>query len=68
LFRNGLIFHRRDMDKLEKQLKEFPRWKHDDVIDATQMLYDLYTLQPNTVQNYSVPQIKYDSNGRPIFN
>jgi hypothetical protein len=25
LFRNGLIFHRRDMDKLEKQLKEFPR-------------------------------------------
>lgn len=68
LYRNWLIYHKRDMDKLEKQLREFPRGRHDDVVDATQMLYDMYTLQPNTQQQFSVPKISYDSNGRPIFN
>jgi len=56
------------MDLLEKQLREFPRGKHDDVIDATQMLYDMYTLQPNNKKQFDIPVIKYDSNGRPIFN
>lgn len=55
------------MDKLEKQLLEFPRSKHDDVIDATQMLYDMYTLQPDTADKFEVPKISYDVNGRPIF-
>jgi phage terminase large subunit-like protein len=55
----GQIFHKRDMDKLEKQLVEFPRGKHDDVIDATQMLYNLYEMQPNSIQQFSVPKIKY---------
>ena len=68
LFRNWLIYHKRDMDLLEKQLREFPRWRHDDVIDAVQMLYNLYELQPNTKKNFELPTIKYDSNGRPIFN
>lgn len=68
LFRNWLIFHKRDMDKLEKQLKEFPRWKHDDVIDSVQMLYDMYTLQPNTINKFEIPQIKYNNYWQPIFN
>lgn len=68
LFRNWLIYHKRDMDKLEKQLVEFPRWKHDDVIDATQMLYDMYQLQPNTIKTFDIPKIKYDNNWKPIFN
>jgi len=51
------------MSELEVQLKKFPRGKHDDIIDAEQMLYDLYTIQPNTVA-YSTDHIKieYDSN------
>lgn len=51
------------METLEKQLKEFPRGKHDDIIDALQMVYDLYTLQPN---NEATPkakiEIRYDRN------
>jgi len=66
LYRNGLIYHKRDMDLLEKQLTEFPRGKHDDVIDAVQMLYDMYTLQPNTHKTFDKPVIKYWANGRPI--
>jgi len=67
LYRNWHIYHKRWMDKLEKQLLEFPRWKHDDVIDAEQMLYNMYELQPNTVQSYQIPTIKYDSSWRPVF-
>jgi len=59
LYRNWLIFHKRDMDFLENQLKQFPRWRHDDLIDAEQMLYDMYTLQPNTTQKFEIPKIKY---------
>ena len=67
LYRNGLIYHKRDMSVLETQLKEFPRWKHDDLIDATQMIYDMYTLQPNSANKFEAPRIKYDSNGRPFI-
>lgn len=67
LYRNGLIYHKTDMDLLETQLKEFPRGKHDDLIDATQMLYDMYTLQPNLAKRFEAPKIKYDANGRPYI-
>jgi len=67
LYRKWLIYHRRDMDLLEKQLREFPRGKHDDVIDAVQMLYNMYELHPNTSSTHDVPTIRYDSNGRPVF-
>lgn len=51
------------METLETQLKEFPRGKHDDVIDALQMVYDLYTLQPNTEATKQPEiQIRYDRN------
>lgn len=68
LYRQGLIYHKREMDKLEKQLKEFPRWKHDDIIDALQMLYDMYVLTPNTTKRFEIPKIRYDNNWRPVFN
>jgi hypothetical protein len=55
------------MDKLEKQLTEFPRGKNDDILDSLQMLYDLYTLQPNTVKHHQMPVIKYGPDGRPYF-
>lgn len=48
LYRNGLIYHKRGMHELENELVRFPRGKHDDIIDAEQMLYDMYELQPNT--------------------
>ena len=42
------------MYELEAELKRFPRGKHDDIIDAEQMLYDLYQLQPNSVRNVDI--------------
>jgi len=64
LYRNGLIFHKPGMDELEKQLLQFPRGKHDDIIDSEQMLYDLYALQPNT-NSFQRVRIEYDQFGRP---
>lgn len=66
-FMNWHIFHKFGMDKFEKQLVEFPRGKHDDVIDAVQMLYNMYELQPNTINKFEVPKIRYDTSWRPIF-
>lgn len=67
LYRQWLIYHKHGMDKLEKQLVEFPRWRHDDVIDAVQMLYDMYTLQPNTPKMFEIPKIQYTATGQPIY-
>ena len=33
---------------LEAQLLKFPRGAHDDIIDALQMIYELYALCPHT--------------------
>ena len=54
------------MDALEHELLRFPRGKHDDVIDSEQMLYDMYTLHPNTVNKVDF-RIEYDNFGRPII-
>lgn len=68
LYRQWLIYHPKDnIDKLKKQLLEFPRGRHDDVIDALQMLYDMYTLQPNTPTMFEEPIIKYSPTGQPIY-
>lgn len=50
------------MDDLEDQLKKFPRAKHDDIIDALQMQYYLYTLQPNTGAKKPEMKIQRDKN------
>lgn len=77
LYRNGLIYHVVDRDKdgnavkseplkqLEAQLTKFPRGRLKDLPDTLQMLYEMYELQPNIRGRHSVPQIKYDSMGRP---
>jgi predicted phage terminase large subunit-like protein len=71
LYRNWLIFHKRDLlwiDKLENELERFPRGKHDDIIDTLQMLYDMYTLVPNVKHYYNTSvSIQYDSEWRPIL-
>lgn len=67
LYKNWLIYHKIGMDSLENQLKRFPKWAHDDIIDALQMLYDLYTIAPQSVyQEYNI-KIDYDANGIPIY-
>ena len=53
--------------ELEKQLIKFPRAKHDDIIDALQMVYNMYTLTPNT-KAYRPIQIEYDQNWNVIYN
>lgn len=68
LYRNHLIFHRYWMDELERELKRFPRWVHDDIIDAEQMLYDLYQLQPNVITKEFDFKMERDHFGRPIYN
>jgi len=32
---------------METELKRFPRGRHDDMIDAMQMLYTMYEVMPN---------------------
>lgn len=66
LYRNGLIYHRREMSELEGELKRFPKGKHDDIIDAEQMLYDLYALQPNSRPMKPI-EIEYDRRGMPFI-
>lgn len=66
-YRNWHIYHTRTMPELEFELRRFPRWQHDDIIDALQMLYDMYKTMPNTIWNYQMPIINYDSNWIPII-
>lgn len=71
LFRDGLVMFVRGIEdgqevSLEKQLLTFPRGKHDDVIDSLQMVYDLYTLQPNVQTRHRWIKVSYQ-NWRPIL-
>lgn len=66
LYRNWLIFHKKEMPELENQLTRFPKSLYDDIVDAEQMLYDLYTLQPNTKAAQRV-KIEYDRFGKPTI-
>lgn len=68
LYRNWLIHHKYWMDELELELKRFPRGKHDDIIDAEQMLYDLYQIQPNSTTRTQEFKMEWDNYGRPIYN
>ena len=67
MYRNGHIYHKVGMEDIEQQLIKFPRGRYDDMIDAEQMLYDLYEIQPNTGVNNRSPKIEYDSMGRPLL-
>lgn len=67
LYRSGLIYHKFGMEELENELKRFPRGKNDDIIDAQQMLYDLYTLQPNTISSQRDFVMDRDKTWRPII-
>jgi hypothetical protein len=55
------------MDLLEQELKRFPRGRHDDIIDAEQMLYSMYEIMPNARGYKDNIEIKYDEMGRPLF-
>ena len=52
---------------LETQLMKFPRWRHDDRIDGTQMALYLYELQPWNNKVYKMPQVKYNSYWMPVL-
>lgn len=67
LYQKWLIYHNSTMVELEAELKRFPKWRHDDIIDAEQMLYDLYTLQPNSwaIINDTLV-MKYDRYWNPL--
>lgn len=66
-YRRGLIYHTLDMKELENEQKRFPRGKHDDIIDALQMLYHLYELQPNSISSSDMEvKIEWDYMGRPM--
>lgn len=68
LYRNWLIYHKYWMDELEIQLKRFPRGKHDDIIDALQMLYDLYSIQPNSTPYSNIDfKMSWDEFWRPVI-
>lgn len=68
LYRDGCIYHNTyDCAELEQQLRKFPRGKHDDQIDSLQMLYDMYTLQPNTWIEKSKFKVTRDQDWNPII-
>jgi predicted phage terminase large subunit-like protein len=64
---NGLIYWRQDMYELEQQLLSFPRGRHDDIIDAMQMLYSIYQIHPNLKTAHTGVKVSYDSMGRPLY-
>lgn len=68
LYRNGQIFHNRELAKLENQLQKFPRGKHDDCADWLQMCYYMYDLSPNTASMYKIPKITYNKHWQPVIN
>lgn len=67
--RRGLIFWKKDMGSLESQLIRFPRAKHDDIVDALQMCYNIYKipLKSGNFTDYQDFSQKYDKLGRPVF-
>ncbi len=50
------------MVELEFELKRFPRGKHDDIMDAEQMLYSMYEISPNNKAYKDNFTIAYDEN------
>ena len=67
MYKNFMIHHKRWMDELERQLLRFPKWAHDDIIDALQMQYDLYSLKQNVdLSDYNL-EVKYWANWVPIY-
>jgi len=67
LYRDWCIFHKLGMDMLENEMIKFPRWKHDDVIDALQMVYSLYELQPNSwIQHFDL-KMEWNEYGDPVY-
>lgn len=66
--RQGKIYWQNTEMALESQLKKFPRGKHDDIIDALQMLYQYYgQIQPERKDDYEMVNLEYDQYGRPIL-
>ena len=65
LYRNGHIYHQIGMTELEFELKRFPRGKHDDIVDAEQMLYSMYEISPNNKAYKDNFTIAYDENWNP---
>lgn len=66
LYRDWCIYHNmHNCQELEQQLYKFPKWRHDDCIDALQMLYDMYILQPNTWIKHNQFRVTRDINWNP---
>lgn len=66
-YRRGLIYHTLWMQELENEERKFPRGKHDDIVDAVQMLYNLYELQPNIINNNIDIRMERDALWRPVL-
>lgn len=57
-YARGQIFHKQGLTELEKQLREFPRNKNDDLIDAEQAQIPYWT---GTYTKKNKPLIKYSA-------
>lgn len=60
------LYWKKEMAQLEAQLKQFPNGKHDDVIDAITLFYQLYEIRSKTEFGKAV-SVFYDHLGRPMF-
>lgn len=69
LYKAWKIYHTLQWcEELEYELKRFPKWKHDDIVDSLQMLYNMYELVPNTGARKQDLTISYDINWNVIYN
>jgi predicted phage terminase large subunit-like protein len=66
LIRHGQIIWKKDMTELELQFRQFPRAKHDDIIDCITLLRMLHN--PVSTNKYGFNfEFKYSSTGKPMF-
>jgi len=70
LYTRYQIFHKENMlglEDFEHELLSFPRGRHDDMIDATEMAIHMGLLQPKINLSTGYVDIKYNDMGQPVF-
>lgn len=64
---NWLIRHRIEHLELEKQLLEFPKWAHDDIVDSLAMQYEIHRPIESTTSMGMWLQTSQDERGNTIY-
>lgn len=66
-YANNLIFHRHEYFELEKQLLDFPKGAHDDIIDSLAMVYEIHRPIEESRNMWMWLQTELDYYGNTIY-